>query len=511
MNFFDNLFGSVARGTFPSNPSVDFIPKDSEGGTIQVKGDTASWLGLRNRSMQRYAYSYCFPLSSVIDRMAEMDTNGVVELLKLGGKGKNDYMKGHWAERMTKLFSKPNPLQTWEQFRGQQNVYKRIHGFCPVLPIIPSGFEASPEEAISMINIPPDLLKPKLTGRIVGEKDITGIVESYSFSILGRIHTFRADQIIMLTDGFMQDEDEGYVLPQSRLVGLDMAISNICKAMEADNVLLTKKGPLGFISHDAAATKDAVVGYMPMEKAEKEELQQALTAYGLTLAQFQYVISRQAVKWNPMSFDVKQLGTKETIVQNEKAICHRYGYPYVLYEETEAVYANGNNAAKSVYQNTIIPNAVKDYKAFEDFFKARENNAKIEVDFSHLPIFQQDEQTAAQAANTWNDALEKEWKNNVITLNQWLEKRGYDSIGEAGDKRIGEMGSSQPLVVTLGVGGTQALTEVIINTAITPDTKRQMLIIVFGLTQDQANKMVPNEEPVDKGIETIDISNLNLE
>jgi hypothetical protein len=300
MSFIHNLFGTVASGAaIPYTPSVDFIPADAEGNTIQIKGDTASWLGLRNRAMQLYAYEFCYPVGAVIDKLAEMDITGTVSVLKLKGKGRNDYLTGSYADNMNRLFKQPNPLQTWEQFRGQQVVYKKVFGFCPVLPIIPIGF--GPEYALSMINIPPWLLKPKPTGNIVYENKIEGIVESYSFSILGKTFTVSAEHVIILTDGYMQDQNEGYILPLSKLVGLDMPISNICASLEADNVLLKKKGPLGFISHDAAATKDSVSGYLPITKIEKEELQQALSGYGLSWAQFQYVISRQAVRWNPMN------------------------------------------------------------------------------------------------------------------------------------------------------------------------------------------------------------------
>lgn len=231
----------------------------------------------------------------------------------------------------------------------------------------------------------------------------------------------------------MQDEEYDFLLPMSRLVGLDMAVSNICAAMEADNVLLRKRGPLGFISHDAAATKDSVAGYIPMNSDDVADIQKALRMYGLSWDQFQHAITKQPVKWNPMSFNSAELQTKETVIAGTKAICQRFGYDYVLYEAGSATYANQDGAHKSLYQNVIMPTACKDMSKYNKFFKATENQAKITLCFDDVPILQEDEMKKGQAAKAWDDALLIEYNNNLITRNQWLTARGYDTVAD-GDK-----------------------------------------------------------------------------
>lgn len=433
MGYINNLFGTIAGSSLMSGmPTVDFIPNGRNGEKIDVKGDQASWLGLKNPLMQKFAYDFCFPLSSVVDRLAEYDITGSVEILRSTGKGKDNFATNDWAQRMNKLLAQPNPLQSWEQFRGQQVVYKKVFGFCPVLPIVPAGF--SPEYTLSMINLPPWLFDVEGTKRILYTSKAEDLIKNYKCTILGKTFNLDSNQVIILEDSFMQNEEKDFLLPQSRMIGLDMAISNCCAAMEADNVLLKKKGPLGFISHDAAATKDSVAGYIPMSKTEKQDLQEALTHYGLSWSQYQYVISQTAAKWNPMSFDVKQLGTKETVMASEKAICHRYGFPYTLYEQQDATYANGLNAEKGVYQNNTIPGNTKDLNKYNKYFEASENACKISNNYSHIACLQEDELHRAQAAKAWDDALLIEYTNNLITRNQWLTARGYDTIGPDGDK-----------------------------------------------------------------------------
>lgn len=425
--FFQNLFGTIAGGAITANlpANISFIPTDSAEGTLDIKNNQSVWLGLRNRLMQKYAYEYCYPLASVVDKLAEYDITGIIKINRSTGKGKDNEATNPWSVRMRLLLQQPNPLQTWAQFRGQQVVYKKIFGFCPVLPVVPSGF--TPEFCTAMINLPPWLFSATSTRSLLFESRIQDIVKQYHISILGGNTNFNPEDIFILEDSFMQDESTDFLLPLSRLVGLDMAVSNICAAMEADNVLLRKKGPLGFISHDAAAVKDSVAGYQPMSKKERDEVQNSLQRYGMTWHQFQYVISRTALKWNAMSFDVKQLGTKETIAANEEAVCHRMGLPYVLYKETDTSYANGATAKKGVYEDNVIPNNSKDLQKYNKFFQAEENNCKIVGDFSEASAFQEDEKFKGQALQAMATGLQIQWVNNVITLNQWRTAQNIDT------------------------------------------------------------------------------------
>lgn len=427
--FFNNLFGTIAFGgaTMRLPHNADFIPTDSGGKTLKVRKKTqTSWLGLKSPYMQKYAYEYCYPVSSVVDRLAEYDLTGELQILRKGGKGKENLATSTFANDLNKLFSQPNPLQSWEQFRGQQIAYKKTFGFCPVLPIIPAGFK-DPSATLVMMNLPPWLFKaiPNTSANQYSTK-IEEIVDYYECTIFNKTIKLQPNQVFILEDSFWQDEQQSLLLPMSRLVGLDMAVSNVCAAMEADNVLLKKKGPLGFISHDAA-TKDAA-SYIPMSKLAKKVLQRELANYGMSWNQFQYVVSRQAAKWNPMSFDVKQLGTKETVVAAEKAICHRFAFPYVLYEETDTTYANGDNAAATVYATNVIPNNRKDLKKYEKFFNAAENNCTFYGNFENVEALQEDKLMEAQRANELSQTLEREWLNNMITKNQWLQARGYDTV-----------------------------------------------------------------------------------
>lgn len=429
MNYWNNFFGTIANGAglvpFPSN--ISFLPDGFNSETVTVKGGDAQWWGLKTRDMQLRAYLFCSPLAAVIDRLAEADINGLPEILRAQGKGKEDYATSEYAVKLNNLFSRPNPLQSWEQFRGQQVVYKKIFGFCPVWPIMPAGF-SDPADAYQMWNLPPWMFGLDAPGQIFRQRSIIDMVSVWRISINGETIEIPADKIFILEDSFMQDENYFHLLPKSKLVGLDMAVSNICAAMEADNVLLKKKGPLGAWTHDAAATKDTVAGYLPMTSKQRDEVQRDLAEYGMSLSQYQFIVTRQALKWQPTSFNVTELGTSETLVKGTKEICHRFNYSYTLLEESDSTFAaNGNRAHVSLYQNNVIPNRMRDDNKYAMFFKMKENNCKLVADFDDLPVMQEARLDAGRVMNFETDAYLKQYNNNIITLNMLLTGLGYDT------------------------------------------------------------------------------------
>lgn len=69
----------------------------------------------------------------------------------------------------------------------------------------------------------------------------------------------------------------------------------------------------------------------------------------------------------------------------------------------------------------------------------------------------------------------------------------YESIGkervEGGDVKISQQ-KDTPLAVVLGVGGTQALQSVLVDTILTPGQKVNILVNLFGVEQEIAEQML---------------------
>jgi len=212
-------------------------------------------------------------------------------------------------------------------------------------------------------------------------------------------------------------------LPISKVAGLDYFVSNICAAMEADNVLLKKKGPLGVFSYDA---KPDMAGLVPMNPKDKDTLQNDLARYGLTSGQLQYVISKSPIKWNAMSFNLKDLMTKETVRQGVDGICDRFGYPPELMSGKNATYENRNSAEKFLYQNNVIPFSLRRMARYSQFFELDE--VSLNLDYDHLPVLQEDTLNAGQARKYRSEGLSLDWTNGLITWNEYRMLQDMDTV-----------------------------------------------------------------------------------
>lgn len=419
----NNMFGSIATNILPLATGQSFIPIDGKGGTLDITGNAinAQWLGLQSKSMQYWAYIYCSPLAAVIDRLAESDTNGKIQLQDEDGKRIKNYRKNPVLKRVMDLLDSPNPLQTWEEFNSQQIVLCKIFGYCPVFALGPKGMDKSYTK--SLWNLNPFFCTPQYNYEfdIYGENINQSPINYWTISLFGYTMEIAAEDVLLLKDGFVDTLTTHLSLPLSKIAGLDYFVSNICAAMEADNVLLKKKGPLGVFSYDA---KPDMAGWQPMTVKAQDEIQNNLKRYGMTWSQLQYIISRVPIKWNSMSFNVQELMTKETVRQGIDGICDRFGYPAELMSGKNATYENRNSAEKFLYQNNIIPFSLRRMAVYDKFFHIQ----GLTQNFNHLPVLQEDVQKAGEARYALSESLQIDWLNDMITRNEYRSFHGQENV-----------------------------------------------------------------------------------
>jgi hypothetical protein len=378
------------------------------------------------------AYRECGPLTSIINRKAQAHINGQTFVMTVGGKGKGKESTGEAANKLRKLMAKPNPLQSWKQFRAQQKIYMQLFGFSIVLPIMSVGFESrGPIDATSLWNIPPYLVDIEESNALFYQSNMNGIVKAIRLRYRDSVIPLLLDRIYVFKD--FTPSMETLAFPESRVRSNAQAINNIIGAMESRGELISYAGSQGIISPDAGSGQ-----YVPMAIGPKEKSQlhaDFKTQYGIRKGQFRYIISPAAIKWQSMSVKTKDLMLIEEVVESTKSLCDAYGYPPHLLGIINPTFNNQAAAEKGFYQNTIIPESESMDEEWNNFFRLPESdlNIRIETDFSHLPILQEDEKSKAEARKARNEALIIEFQNNMLTLNRWLELNGEDTIPD-GDK-----------------------------------------------------------------------------
>lgn len=371
----------------------------------------------------REAYRSCPQLSTVINRRAGMFANGKLMILnKSKGSSNGNDKRGPWADQLEKTLQQPNILQSWNQFWAQMNGYIDLFGYCPFLKVEPAGMEGMGEYS-SLWILPPWYFEIEYTGKWLKQTTKEGIYKEFYFTYEGRTPLGVNNVGLILDNGLPTDLTVHKFLPDPRAKSLEYPISNIRAALQAYNTLITKKGAIGILSNESSDS----VGHISMAAGEKESLQNDFSRYGLSGDQWQVIITDANLKWQQMSFNAKDLQFFEGFSEFTKQICAKMGYKYELYI-ADTTFNNQAGAEKSQYVNFIVPDACSRIEQLSKELIPDEQNAYLYIDYSHVEVLQQSAKDRADAEKSLNDAKEKEYNNNVITIDDWREALGLNRL-----------------------------------------------------------------------------------
>lgn len=378
------------------------------------------------------AYFACPSLSAIINRKAQSYTNGKTNIIYRTGEDKGMDADTEVSRLVSKLMAKPNPLQTWKQFEAQQYIYIQIYGYCPVLINKPSGFPNY--KADSIWNIPPYMLS-------VEEKD--GLFyKAKDNSAKEIVINYKDEQVSLNVNNvyFFRDIMPSFhttFLPDSRIKTLEMPINNIIGAYESRNMLINSRGALGILSN---RTKDAYSS-IPLSKPEKKELYDEFKrVHGLRKGQIGIIIAGADLHWQSMVMPTRELMLFEEIEDSNNRICDAYMFPPELLGRMDknTLPANMQTATRNLYLDAIIPEAESNYQQWNDMFETYKHNIKIVRNYEHLSVLQPDKKAEAEALLRMNQALQIQFRNNQITVNEWRVRVGLSPIGD-GDRYYSDL------------------------------------------------------------------------
>ena len=439
------------------------------------------------------AYECGPPVNAIINRKAQAYINGKPWVLNTRGKEATSAE----AKKLQTLFKRPNPLQNWKQFEAQGYIYQQLFGYTIILPIKPVGFKEN-IDATALWNIPPFMVDIEETNKLFYQSDTKGIIKEIVLNYKGQRTILRVEDIYIMKD--FTPSFCSLVIPESRIKALELPINNIIGAYESRNVLINYRGALGILTQDGQVSQ---YGALPLTDDDKVKLQNEFSRYGLKHHQWQMIITSAAMKWQQMGYPTKDLMLFEEIEDDIMRICDSYNYPYQLMSSAKGTtFSNVKEAKQLLYQDAIIPEAESIYEQWDQFFDTERYSLKLEKDYSHLPVLQEDEVQKMQARFTRDQAYKIEWEQGLITLNQWRIANGEDPI-TGGDLFISELAkdSSTPLAVTIGVGGVQGLISVLTAQGMSEDAKRATVEIIFGIAPADAARMVVESENNSNGNE----------
>ena len=362
------------------------------------------------------AYDKCSTLKAIVNRMALVIANVKLWILDDAGNDVSDKYKD-----LATLLKRPNFIQTWPEFMQQLDVYRQLYGEAFIYASVPVGFNNANATALWVLN--PLFIDIESNDRLYDQNDIDDVVIRYIFSCSGQRRDLDPRNVLHIKDvnqniDFAPNDLRG----SSRLLGLETSIANIIQAEEAIYSMNRDRGAIGILSNDQ---KD-ISGTIPLTDDEKESLlKQYKSLYGLSARQAKVIITNASLKWQSISFNVKDLMLLEGIEKNIQLISDALGYPYeLLSTSTGVTYENKSEAKKLLYQDSIIPIANIYAEKLTGFFGLE--NAKIEFDFSDIECLKKSEKEAAETLYQLNQAMQTAYNNGVISRAEWRLAIGMD-------------------------------------------------------------------------------------
>ena len=204
--------------------------------------------------------------------------------------------------------------------------------------------------------------------------------------------------------------------------------------------------------------------------------------------QYHALISETALKIQKIGRSIVELGLFDGENQDHRLIATNYGVPIPLLSLPDtSKYSTYKEAKTEFYEDTIIPESKTISAFFDDIFKPI--GWSFSFDFSNLQIMQKSEEEKSKTLTSLISNYFTLYQQGNLTRNEYLERIGEKPI-DGGDSYINESGDNTPLAVKLGVGGTQSLQLILADPNIDPENKINTLVILFGLSREDAVAMV---------------------
>jgi HK97 family phage portal protein len=384
------------------------VPVGFNGSRVAQNIDTTTKDGQLN------AYSFCPPLSTIITKKVQACNNGIYQVSN---------RKGDIVDIDIPLMIKPNPLQTWQQFQTQALTALQVFGETFIYKLKASQYS---KNIAALWVVPNTGMTVNTTGKLFNQTSLSEIITGYTYKVNGEvIQEFTVDEIEHVKDVLLSPVDSihGY----SRLSTILDPVQNVIAAYEARNVLITKKGAIGILSN---GSKDGFGG-VPLTAGERDDLQNAFREYGISKDKYQVIMTNANMSWQSMTFPTKDLMLFEEIEDDVREMANTFGYPFpLLFFKNQSALGDGAmiDAANIVlYQDTVIP----EMKAWTQVLSRLFNISSgyiLTCSFTHLPIFQEDQQAAAAALNTLNQAYSTAYTQGIVTREEWREAIGLDPV-----------------------------------------------------------------------------------
>lgn len=318
-----------------------------------------------------------------------------------------------------KLFSTPNPLQSFRDFIYQAVCYEILTGKQFFFFNKPSTLSDEYKNIITWSNLPAS--KVKINQRkgvdLYTITELNDLIENYQVTIEGGTRTFTTNQVLPLLTGSL-DKPDDLNCAKSQLLGAEKPIKNLIPVYEARGTIYIKRGVMGLL----VSKKSDVDGTSSLTKEEKEEVNREVNGrFGLTGGRQTISVTAAPIDFIKTSMSISEMEPFDETLADAVAIYAVLRVPRHLVPSKDAsTFANAASDMKSFYADVIIPMAERYAQAWTNYMKLDDVGKYICADFSHVAVLQANRKEKAEVDKINGDMWEKRILNGIATLNDWI-------------------------------------------------------------------------------------------
>ena len=357
-----------------------------DGQRWQAYGDSNSILSFTDLTLIENAYYKCPMLQTVIVNKAQASINATVKIVNAKGKE----VDTPESKAIIKKMAQPNFSQTYKLFRMESKIYVNLYGY---------HFVWYQKNLIggknNIWNLNPALTVTKFKiGKFYQQTNFKDCIEYIKYWQDGLLIDIPLDEVILVKDTVNTKTNKLIanppLFPTSRVVGIEMVVSNNIAAYNARNSMVTTRGGMGFISPDS---KDSASAIPLLENDIDDMKRQQSQDYGVLRHQSKFIYSSKGIKFQAISMSTRELMLFEETEQTDKQIVNVFGYKWeLLASDKGTTFTNQKEAKKAFYQDTIIPeDSVEIPALWSGWTEIAANGWKVETDYSHVEALREDE------------------------------------------------------------------------------------------------------------------------
>lgn len=395
-----------------------------------LKRDGIRVYGFDNKSLYEFTslrdvYESCIYVRTIIDTFADCVRNVNFRLYKTAKEAEDKELFEH---PVLSLVRNPNPLQTGGDWMAQRLIYQKLYGKSFIRGV--QGRTLYFKDSKALWNLPPDSVRiveyNNGINDIYSRFTLDEIIDYFEFRAKDGLKTLQPEEVLAWID-FHFDLTAG----KSEIQTLIDSASNLMAIQESRGQIIKHRGMIGFLSPEMS--QDAAGSIIAMKDPEVKAgiLSAIKRLYGTLRRQASIAQVDVPMKWTPVAIDIEKLRLDEQEKAEFNKCCDLLGVPREIFDG-QSTYDNQVEAKKKLYTDRVIPWVENEISLLSAKMELEKDGLRLEGDFSHLEVLQDDELAREDTEMKKTERLLKLKDAGQISGQTVNKELGYD-VAEVAD------------------------------------------------------------------------------